>query len=74
MAVLLAGGGFKKGYVHGGTNAEGMAHDNDGCLPEDVSATIINSLGLDPTQELITPSSRPIALFRDGQSVTKMLS
>jgi hypothetical protein len=73
MAVLLAGGGFKKGYVHGSTNAEGMAPDKDGCLPEDISATIVGCLGLDPKQELITPSSRPIALFRDGEPVTKLL-
>lgn len=68
-----AGAGFKKGYFHGSTNAEGAAPDKDGCLPEDISATITSCLRLDPKQELITPSSRPIALFRDGQRVSKLL-
>src|SRR5207248_3051760 len=39
MAVVLAGGGFKKGYAHGTTDAQGMAAANEPCTPDDVSAT-----------------------------------
>jgi hypothetical protein len=73
MAVVLAGGGFKKGYAHGTTDAQGMAAANDPCTPDDVSATIFQQLGIDPHTELMTPSNRPIQLFREGKVVEKLL-
>jgi Protein of unknown function (DUF1501) len=66
MAVLLAGGGFKRGYVHGSTDAQGMAPATDPCTPDDIAATIFHQLGIDPHQELMTPSGRPVQLFREG--------
>ncbi len=74
MAVLLAGGGFKHGYCHGTTDASGMAPANDPCLPDDVSATIFHLLGLNPHQDLMTPSGRPIALFREGKVLNALLA
>ncbi len=74
LAVLIAGGGFKQGYCHGTTDASGMAPATDGCLPDDVSATIFHQLGLNPHQELMTPSGRPIALFREGKVLNALLA
>src|SRR5262249_8019635 len=47
MAAVLAGGGFKEGYVHGSTDAQGMAPATDACTPDDLSATIFQCLGID---------------------------
>ena len=47
MSVVLAGGGFKGGYVHGTTDAEGMAPATEPCTPDDVSSTIFRCLGID---------------------------
>jgi hypothetical protein len=74
MAVVLAGGGFKAGYVHGSTDAQGMAAAADPCTPDDVAATIFHSLGLDPHKELMTPTGRPVQLFREGQVLDKLLA
>ncbi len=74
MAVVLAGGGFKRGYAHGSTDAEGMAPGTDACTPDDVSATIFHQLGLDPHTELQTPTGRPVQLFREGRVIEKLLS
>jgi hypothetical protein len=74
MAVVLAGGGFKRGYAHGTTDAQGMAPATEPCTPDDVSATIFHALGLDPHQELQTPSGRPVQLFREGQVVSRLLA
>jgi hypothetical protein len=74
MAVVLAGGGFKRGYVHGTTDAQGMAPATDPCTPDDVSATVFHCLGLNPHQELTTPTGRPIQLFREGKVVEKLLA
>jgi hypothetical protein len=74
MAVLLAGGGFQRGYAHGTTDAQGMAPATEPVTPDDVSATLFHCLGIDPHTELMTASGRPIPLFREGKVVAKLLA
>jgi hypothetical protein len=74
MAVCLAGGGFRRGYAHGTTDSQGMAPSTEPCTPDDVSSTIFHTLGLDPHQELQTPTGRPIQLFREGRVVNRLLA
>jgi hypothetical protein len=74
MAVLLAGGGFKKGYVHSATDAHGMVPAADPCSPDDVSATIFHCLGIEPRHEVTTLSGRPIAIFREGKIIQLLLA
>jgi hypothetical protein len=74
MSVVLAGGGFKQGYAHGTTDAQGMAPTNDACTPDDISATLFHCLGIDPQQELMTPTGRPVQLFRDGKVIETLLA
>jgi hypothetical protein len=74
MSVFLAGGGLRGGYVHGSTDAYGEAPNSDPCLPADVSATLFRLLGVEPTHELILPSGRPLAIFREGRVLEPMLS
>jgi len=74
MAVVLAGGGFRRGYVHGSTDAQGMAPATEPCTPDDIASTIFNNLGLNPHQELQTPTGRPVQLFREGRVVTRLLA
>jgi uncharacterized protein (DUF1501 family) len=74
MAVVLAGGGFRRGYAHGTTDSNGMAPANDPCTPDDIAATIFQNLGVDPHQELQTPTGRPVQLFRDGRVIERILA
>ncbi len=74
MAVVLAGGGFKKGYAHGTTDAQGMAPATEACTPDDVASTIFHNLGIDPHTELQTATGRPIQLFREGKVIEKLLA
>lgn len=74
MAVVLAGGGFKRGYAHGSTDVQGMAPATEPCTPDDVSATIFHCLGIDPHSELTTSTGRPIQLFREGRILEKLLA
>jgi hypothetical protein len=73
MTVFLAGGGFKPGYAHGSTDSKGMAPATDACMPDDVSATLFHTLGIDPHTTLMTPSNRPIQLFRQGRVIKDLL-
>jgi hypothetical protein len=51
-----------------------MAPAVDPCTPDDVSATIFRNLGIDPHQELTTPTGRPVQLFHEGNVVEKLLA
>lgn len=73
MAIVLAGGGFKRGYVHGSTDSSGMAPATDPCTPDDIGATIFTQLGVNPNTELQSPTGRPIQLFREGKVVEKLV-
>jgi uncharacterized protein (DUF1501 family) len=74
MSVVLAGGGFRSGYAHGTTDAQGMAPATDACTPDDLAATLFTLLGIDPHLELASPTGRPIQLFREGRVVEKLLA
>jgi uncharacterized protein (DUF1501 family) len=73
MAVVLAGGGFRRGYVEGSTDPEGIAPAGEPRTPDDIAATIVDLLGIDPHQELQTPSSRPVQLFREGHVLSDLV-
>ncbi|MFM8271905.1 MAG: DUF1501 domain-containing protein [Gemmata sp.] len=74
MACVLAGGGFKRGYAHGTTDASGMAPATEPVTPDDVSASIFHNLGVAPSTELQTATGRPIQLYREGKVIEKILA
>jgi hypothetical protein len=73
MACVLAGGGLKRGYAHGTTDASGMAPSTEPVTPDDVASTIFSQLGIDPATELQTPTGRPVQLFREGKVIEKLI-
>jgi uncharacterized protein (DUF1501 family) len=74
MACVLAGGGIKRGYAHGTTDASGMAPATEPVTPDDVASTIFHQLGISPYTELQTPTGRPMQLFREGKVIEKLVS
>ncbi len=74
MSVLVAGGGFKKGFVYGSTDKNGMEPATDPCSPTDVNATILNQIGIAPDSILNTRSGRPVQTFRDGKLLKKVVA
>jgi len=73
MAAVLAGGGIKRGYAHGTTDASGMAPNLDPCTPDDLGATIFGQLGIAQNTEIQSPTGRPIQLFREGKAIEKLI-
>jgi len=73
MAVVLAGGGFKGGFVYGSTDAQGMVPATNPCTPDDICATMFSLLGLDPHYELRTNTGRPMPLFREGKVIEALI-
>lgn len=74
MAVLMAGGGLRRGYAHGSTDHNGMAPAADPCSPDDLAATLVSRLGIETSLELATPNGRKVQLFREGRVIDKLLA
>ena len=69
--TLLAGGGVKRGFVHGASDRTGSYPAENPVRPDDLAATIYYALGIDPHTEIRTASDRPV-LIADGKPVTEV--
>jgi len=71
--VLLAGGGVKRGFVHGESDKTASFPTKDPVRPEDLAATIYYLLGIEPHSEVYAPGDRPV-LIAEGNPVTGIIS
>jgi hypothetical protein len=60
--ALLAGGGVKRGYVYGKSDATGSYPDESPVKPDDLAATLYYLLGINPDSEVIDRNNRPLAI------------
>ena len=71
--VLLAGGGVKRGYIHGRSDRQGAFPDRDGVPIEDLAATMFALLGIDPQTEVYDRLNRPLVIS-SGRPVTGVIA
>jgi hypothetical protein len=62
QSVLLAGGGIRRGYVHGASDAQAAYPVEDPVRPEDLLATMYHAFGLPPETEVFDAENRPHAI------------
>jgi len=74
FSILLAGGGIKKGVVHGSTDPTASEPDQDPLYVPDLAATVYNQLGVNPNKVLYAPGNRPILIVKDGSVVKELLA
>ena len=67
FSCVLAGGGVKRGYVHGSTDAKGYGPASNPVKVGDLHATIAWAAGLPIDTEVMTPSGRPMTVGNHGQ-------
>jgi uncharacterized protein (DUF1501 family) len=60
--ALLAGGGTKRGFVYGKSDAHAMYPDEYPVKPEDLAATLYYLLGIDPATEIRDRHNRPLVI------------
>jgi len=72
--VLLAGGGVKRGLIHGASNATAAEPETDPVSPADLTATVYHQLGIDFEKELMSGGNRPIEIVKGGQVLTDILA
>jgi uncharacterized protein (DUF1501 family) len=73
MSVLIAGSGFRRGCVYGSTAHDGTVPTKAACTPDDLAATILHQLGIDPRRQLLTTSGRPVDIVRDGSVLNDLV-
>jgi uncharacterized protein (DUF1501 family) len=72
MSLLVAGGGFRSGFVFGSTDPLGNAVTEGAMSPGDLAATLLWGLGIDPTAIIRTPSGRTMPIVRSGKVVREL--
>jgi len=73
FSLALAGGGLHGGLVIGETDSEGVKDPTRPVTIEDVHATVLTALGLNPAKENVAPAtSRPIKLSA-GRPIRELL-
>ncbi|HTU93363.1 MAG TPA: DUF1501 domain-containing protein [Gemmataceae bacterium] len=73
-SLLLAGGGFKDGFVYGASDKIGAHPSRNPVTPGDIIATIYTCLGIDPNLELTDRLGRPFALVPWGTPIRELLA
>jgi hypothetical protein len=73
FSVVFAGGGFKRGFVYGSSDATGSDVESNPLTVENLAATIYNQLGINPEAKLMADGGRPVAIVKDGTVVKDLL-
>jgi hypothetical protein len=71
--ALLAGGGVKRGHIHGASDKQGMYPARDPVRPDDLAATMFSLLGLNPDTEINDAANRPLVIA-SGNPITQIMS
>ena len=74
FSVVMAGGGFKQGFIFGGSDATAAEPDSEPIEPADLFATVYHLLGIDFHKRLLAPGNRPIDIVRGGKIRCNLLA
>ena len=70
--ALLAGGGVKRGFVYGKSDADARFPEEKPVKPEDLAATIFRLLGIDPSTEIYDRDNRPLVI--GGNTISDVIA
>ncbi len=74
FSCVLAGGGAKRGYVHGASDAAGGRVERDPVTVGDLHATVAHACGMPIATSVISPSGRPFTIGNKGKPVAAVFS
>jgi hypothetical protein len=70
---VMRGAGVKEGHLIGSTDEGGVSPTADTTIsPDDIGATILNTLGIDHHMEYYTPTGRPAILIPNGNVIEEL--
>lgn len=74
FSVALAGGGVKRGYVHGASDATATEPERDMVGCEDLFSTVYYAMGIISDKEIMAPGDRPIEIVNGGKVIKDILA
>jgi hypothetical protein len=74
FSVVLGGGGIKKGFVYGSSDATATEPEDDPLSVEDLAMTVYHQLGINGEKKLLAPGNRPIDIVREGKVRTELIA
>ena len=74
FSVALAGGGFKRGFAYGKSDATASEPDLDPVGVEDLAKTVYHQLGIKAEKELMAPGGRPIEIVDGGRVLDEIIA
>jgi hypothetical protein len=73
FSVVMAGGGIKRGIVHGSSNATASEPEDNPLTVKDWATTIYDRLGIVSDKELMAPGDRPIEIVDGGKVIQDLI-
>lgn len=74
FSVAMAGGGVKKGFVYGKSDALGAEPDENPVGPEDLARTMYRLLGINSQKRLVLEGVRPIDIVNGGRLISELIA
>ncbi|MGV3659824.1 MAG: DUF1501 domain-containing protein [Prosthecobacter sp.] len=74
FSVAMAGGGVKKGFVYGKSDALGGEPDEDAVGPEDLARTMYRLLGINASKRIVVENVRPVDIVNGGRLITELIA
>ena len=73
FSICLAGGGIKKGLIHGSSDSICSEPADKPLSVEDLAMTVYNRLGINGEKKLMSSGNRPIDIVRNGKVVEDLI-
>lgn len=74
FSLAMAGGGLKRGFVYGDSDATSSDVDRDPVPLEDLHATIYKLIGINSDKELMAAGNRPMEIIDGGKPIDALLA
>ena len=74
FSVIMAGGGVKKGFIYGKSDALGAEPDENPVGPEDLAKTMYRLVGINAAKRLVLEGVRPIDIVNGGRIINELIA
>jgi hypothetical protein len=71
--LALAGGGLRMGQVVGESARKVDVPKTTPITPQDLMATVLHVLGVDPKTQFINPAGRPVTMVEEGRPIAELV-
>lgn len=74
FSVMMAGGGVKKGFIYGKSDALGSEPEENAVGPEDLARTMYRLLGINASKRIVVEGVRPVDIVNGGRLIEEIIA